>query len=387
MKIFHTADWHLGKQVHGAPMTEDQRYVLQQFIADVRKEKPDALIVAGDLYDRSIPPTEAIHLLNDTFKQIIFDEKVPVLAIAGNHDSATRIHFASDLLKMSGLHITGHLTTTFEPVVLFDAHGPVHFYLIPFAEPSIVRALFEDDAITTHESAMEKIIESIQATMDKTVRNVFIGHAFITKNGEPEPNTSDSERKLTVGGTECIDSHLFEPFCYTALGHLHEAHYVRNETIRYAGSPLKYSESEINHKKGYLIVDLQADGTVQVEKRQLRPVRDMRIVKGTLEEILQHERSEDYVFVKLTDENYVKAAIEQVRTVYPNALHIERTAIFAAIENEATTIERVSMDDAELFELFYKEMTGIEADAATKEIFEDVLEQLLASKRESQEVL
>ena len=386
MKIFHTADWHLGKLVHSVSMTEDQQYILAQFMEDVREQKPDAVIIAGDLYDRSIPPTEAIQLLNTTFQQLINELRIPVLAIAGNHDSATRIHFGSELLKMSGLHIVGHMTTTIEPIILTDADGPVHFYLVPFAEPSVVRALYQDDTITTHEKAMAKVIETIEQTMDRSVRNVFVGHAFVTKSGEPEENTSDSERKLTVGGTECIDSHLFESFHYTALGHLHKAHFVRNETVQYAGSPLKYSESEVDHKKGYLVVDLAEDGSVTVEKNLLTPKRNMRIVKGTMDDILQHPRSNDYVFVKLQDKDYVKAAIEQVRTVYPNVLHVERTAIYEALENGGQMMERVTMDDSALFELFYKEMTGEQVDSTTKEIFEDVMQQLLDEERESQEV-
>ncbi|MEK4230791.1 exonuclease SbcCD subunit D [Solibacillus sp. FSL H8-0538] len=387
MKIFHTADWHLGKQVQGVVMTEDQRYILQQFIEEIRQEKPDVIIIAGDLYDRSVPSTEAIQLLNKTFKQLVVDEKIPVVAIAGNHDSATRLHFGSDLMKASGLHMVGHLTADIEPVVLTDEFGDVHFYLVPFAEPSTVRDVFGDAEITTHEAAMAKIIERIQQSMDTTKRNIMIGHAFITKQGLPEPNTSDSERRLTVGGTECINASLFEPFNYTALGHLHQAHYVLNETIRYAGSPLKYSESEVNHDKGYLVVDLQKDGSVQVEKRSFKPLRDMRIVKGSLDELLQHQRNEDYVYVKLTDEDYVKGATEQVRTVYPNALHVERTAVYQQITAESAVMSRVNMNDEELFELFYQEMTGKDADEATKELYNEVLQQLLDGEREAQEVM
>lgn len=266
MKIFHTADWHLGKIVQGVSMTKDQQFVLEQFIEEIRKEKPDVIIIAGDLYDRSVPPTDAIQLLNKTLKEILVDEKTPILAIAGNHDSATRLNFGSEFMKASGLHIVGHLEQNIDPVIMHDEYGEVHFYLVPFAEPSIVRALFDDQSITSHEAAMAKIIEQIQQSMDDTKRNIIIGHAFITKDGTPEPNTSDSERKLTIGGTECISSALFEPFCYTALGHLHQAHFVANEKIQYSGSPLKYSESEVTHNKGFLIVDLKEDGTVQIEK-------------------------------------------------------------------------------------------------------------------------
>lgn len=386
MKIFHTADWHLGKLVQGVSMTEDQAYILQQFINEIKIEKPDVIIIAGDLYDRSVPPTEAIQLLNKTLKQILIDEKTPIVAIAGNHDSATRLNFGSDLMKASGLHLVGHLENDIEPVILEDEFGEVHFYLVPFAEPSTVRILFEDDSITTHEAAMAKIIEHIKGKLDPTKRNIIVGHAFITKDGMPELNTSDSERKLTIGGTECINSALFEPFCYTALGHLHQAHFVANETIQYSGSPLKYSESEVTHKKGFLMLELAQDGTVTVEKKLLVPKREMRIVKGVLDDILQHQKSDDYVFVKLEDDGYVKGASELVRTVYPNALHIERVAVFAQMEQQSATMNRVQMDDSELFELFYCEMTGKELTADIKEIYTSVLQQLLENEREKQEV-
>ncbi|WP_339263238.1 exonuclease SbcCD subunit D [Solibacillus sp. FSL W7-1472] len=387
MKIFHTADWHLGKIVQGVSMTRDQQFVLEQFIEEIRKEKPDVIIIAGDLYDRSVPPTDAIQLLNKTLKEILVDEETPILAIAGNHDSATRLNFGSEFMKASGLHIVGHLEQNIDPVIMHDEYGEVHFYLVPFAEPSIVRAVFDDQSVTTHEAAMAKIIEQIKQTMDCTKRNIIIGHAFITKDGMPEPNTSDSERKLTIGGTECISSALFEPFCYTALGHLHQAHFVANEKIQYAGSPLKYSESEVTHKKRFLIVDLNEDGSVTIEKRMLTPVRDMRVVTGMLEDILQHKVNDDYVFVKLQDEHYVKGAAELVRTVYPNALHIERTVVYEQLEQHATTMNRVQMDDSELFELFYTEMTGKPLSDEIKEIYTDVLEQLIENEREKQEVL
>lgn len=386
MKIFHTADWHLGKLVQGISMTEDQRHILHQFIEEIKKEQPDVVIIAGDLYDRSVPPTDAIQLLNQTLKQILIDEKTPIVAIAGNHDSATRVNFGSELMKASGLHMVGHLEKTIEPVVLQDAYGEVHFYLVPFAEPSMVRAIYEDDSITTHEAAMAKVIEQIKMNLDPTKRNIIVAHAFITKDGLPEPNTSDSERKLTIGGTECINSALFEPFSYTALGHLHQAHFVANQSIQYAGSPLKYSESEVTHKKGFLIVELDAAGKVTIDKRLLSPRHEMRIVTGLLDEVLQHSRNEDYVFVKLLDENYVKGAVELVRTVYPNALHIERTAVYRQIEQQTMTMSRVQMDDSELFELFYTEITGKPLSDETKSIYTEVLQQLADNERETQEV-
>ncbi|WP_153721929.1 metallophosphoesterase family protein, partial [Sporosarcina cascadiensis] len=237
MKLFHTADWHLGKLVQGVYMTEDQRYILSALIEEIKIEQPDTVIIAGDLYDRAIPPTEAVNLLNDILQEIVIDLQIPVIAIAGNHDSPSRLHFGSTFMKEQGLHITGELSAELPPVILQDEFGEVHFHLIPYADPSKVRHLFQDDDISSHQQAMEKIIGQVKETMDEDARHVFVGHAFITPHGEKEENTSDAERPLSIGGAEYVSSDLFAPFHYTALGHLHRAHWVGSETIRYSGSP------------------------------------------------------------------------------------------------------------------------------------------------------
>ena len=327
MKFFHTADWHLGKLVQGVYMTEDQRVVLGQFLQAIDSEKPDAVIIAGDLYDRAVPPTEAVHLLDEMFAEIVLKRKTPLLTIAGNHDSPGRLNFGSKLMKETGLYIVGQLTNNMQTVKVKDIYGEVHFHLVPYADPSQVRYLMEEEEIITHNLAMKKIIESIEEKMDKTKRHVFVGHAFVTPYGQEEENTSDSERPLAIGGAEYVDANLFQPFHYTALGHLHQAHYVLNETIRYAGSPLKYSISEEHHKKGFFVVEMDGEGKTTVEKRLFMPTRDMRTVEGFLQDILRQPISEDYVFVKLLDETPILTPMEQVRTVYPNAMHVERKAL------------------------------------------------------------
>ncbi|QOV12016.1 exonuclease SbcCD subunit D [Viridibacillus arvi] len=383
MKIFHTADWHLGKLVQGVYMTEDQAYILQQFLADIDQEKPDVIIVAGDLYDRAVPPTEAVRLLDDIFAEIVLKRHIPLISIAGNHDSPGRLHFGSQLMKESGLHIVGNLDDKLSPVVLNDEFGEVHFHLIPYADPSQVRYVFDDDSIKTHQSAMKRITDELKKKMDPEKRHIFVGHAFVTSHGQEEENTSESERPLAIGGTECIDAALFEPFHYTALGHLHQAHFVLNETIRYAGSPLKYSISEENHKKGYLIVDLAVDGQVTIEKKLLQPRRDMRTVEDTIDNLLKSEVSEDYIYVKLLDDTPIISPMEKIRTVFPNAMHVERKMIHQKIDGtEQLTTSRQKMDDLTLFEAFYKEIVGAEVEDATKQLFQEVLQEGLAKERE-----
>ncbi|MGB3102016.1 MAG: exonuclease SbcCD subunit D [Psychrobacillus psychrotolerans] len=382
MKFFHTADWHLGKLVQGIYMTEDQRFVLEQFLQAIDIEKPDAVIIAGDLYDRAVPPTEAVHLLDELFAEIVLKRNTPLLTIAGNHDSPSRLNFGSQLMKETGLHIVGQLSQNMQSIVLNDTYGEVHFHLVPYADPSQVRYLMEDETIITHNQAMKKIIELIEEKMEKTKRHVFVGHAFVTPHGQEQENTSDSERPLAIGGAEYVNASLFQPFHYTALGHLHQAHYVLNETIRYSGSPLKYSISEEHHKKGFFIVEIDAEGKTTVEKRLLAPTRDMRTVEGFLQDILMQPVSEDYVFVKLLDDTPVLSPMEQIRTVYPNAMHVERKAFQLISLSEEPEVGRTKKDEYTLFRSFYSEVSGKEASVETGEIFKEVLTVLAREERE-----
>lgn len=387
MKIFHTADWHLGKLVQGVYMTEDQRYILQQFLQAIDEEKPDVVIVAGDLYDRSLPPVDAVHLLDDLFEEIVIKRDTPLLAIAGNHDSPTRLDFGSKLMKNSGLHIVGEFSKEIQPVVLHDEHGAVHFHLIPFAEPSIIRTAFDDASISTYDDAMKKVTEHIVEQFEPSVRHVAIAHAFVTPTGEKEENTSDSERPLAIGGSECVSASYFMPFDYTALGHLHKAHKVVEEKICYAGSPLKYSSSEHLHEKGFYIIDLHADGSITKEKRKLTPIRDLRIVEGTLQDLLRHEQNEDYVFVTLTDLTPVVGAMEQIRTVYKNAMHVTRkTTRTERTTDTVQTLERPKLSDGDLFKAFCQEINGEEPSEQALHIFEQVLQDLLEEEHERVEV-
>lgn len=385
MKIFHTADWHLGKVLQGVSLIEEQRFVLKQFTDAVKEEQPDVVIIAGDLYDRSVPPADAVSLLDEVLWTLTVDYKTPVLAIAGNHDSPARLQFGSRLMQETGLHIVGKPTesgggTTVE---IKDPDGPVFFHLIPFADPSIIRNLTEDESVTSHHLAMNSIINQY-GELDPTARHIAIAHAFVTPLGEAEENTSDSERPLSIGGAEYVASDLFMPFHYTALGHLHQAHYIGGKKIRYAGSPMKYSISEENHQKGFLVINLSAQGEVVVEKHPLVQRRDIRTVKATMGDLLQHELCEDYVFVKLLDEAPVLSPMEKIRSVYPNAMHVERIvnhALPSQAVSRVSDIER--LDDRALFRSFYEEMTGEKPDEATEAIITDVLQEMLTGKGEA----
>lgn len=365
MKFIHTADWHLGKLVQGVYMTEDQRFVLRQLVEAVERERPDAVVVAGDLYDRAVPPTEAVELLDELLAELVLRLGVPVLAISGNHDSPDRLAFGTRIMEARGLHLAGQFMAEVRSVALRDEHGDVIFHLVPYADPAQVRLALEDETIRTHDDAMKAIVARIEEGMDRSARHVFVGHAFVTPGAAPQENTSQSERPLSVGGAEHVHAEYYRSFHYTALGHLHQAHYVGDARVRYAGSPLKYSISEEHHRKGYYVVELDGEGTAAVEQRLFSPLRDMRRVVAPVADIVGAVgvASEDYVFVTLLSDDPVLFPMEKVRAVYPNAMHVEVKSA-TVMEGTAEGAEggvvglRREADPVALFAAFYEEVKG-----------------------------
>lgn len=355
MKLIHTADWHLGKLVHGIYMTEQQREVLRQFVQLVEREQPDAVLIAGDLYDRSVPPTEAVELLNEVLYQLNVELKVPVLAISGNHDSAERLSFGSSWFRRSQFYLKGKLTTDFTPVRIEG----VNFYLIPYSEPGIVRELLGDDSIHTHEDAMKAIIGEIEKQLNPNEINILIGHAFVLGG-----KTTDSERTLAVGGSGCISADVFSPFHYTALGHLHSPNALSHPTIRYSGSLLKYSFSEANQKKSVTIIELDDDGQFEIREEKLTPKLDLRELEGYLDELLdpafyQQQKTDDYLKITLLDEGALIDPIGKLRKVYPNVLHLERKVDFLdeRRKEQYFIMKEKEVSELELFQRFYEQMT------------------------------
>lgn len=378
MKIFHTADWHLGKVVHGASMLDEQSYILQQFTQLIEEEKPDVIIIAGDLYDRVNPPAEAVHLLNDFLDEIVLSLEIPVIAIAGNHDSPIRVHFGSKLMREKGFHIVGLLEEEIEAVIFHDESGEVHFHLVPFVDPSVVANTFNDESIRTFDDAMRVIVDRINVKKDPNARHVLVSHYFVTPQGERKENTSDSERVLSIGGIEYVNAEHFHGFDYVALGHLHRAHSVQEPHIRYAGSPLKYSISEEGHQKGFTVVDLQADGKVEISKRLFTPRRDMRTVEGTMEEILAMDPSDDYIFIDLLNKTPVLSPMEKIRTVFPNVLHLNRPFDQMIVtEEKIERVQKKQQTDLELFTAFYEEVKGFTPEEEAVNVFKEVVEDLL----------
>lgn len=375
MKFIHTADWHLGKLVHGVYMTENQREALEQFVTVVEEEKPDAVIIAGDLYDRSVPPTDAVELLDEILFKINVELKTPIVAIAGNHDSAERLSFGSSWYKHSNFHLSGKLTNSFNPVRI----NGVNFYLVPYAEPGLVRQYLGDDSIHSHQDAMKALIGKMEETLNPNEANVFVGHAFVLGG-----KTSDSERILSVGGSGCVGAELFEPFSYTALGHLHSPDAIAHTKVKYSGSLLKYSFSEAKQRKSISIIEMNEKGNFTERFRSLNPTHDMRELEGYMDELLdpsfyEKERLHDYLKITLLDEGALIDPINKLRQVYPNVLHLERKIDLTDMKKKQSfhSVQSEKKSELELFEQFYQEMTTSEFSADKKEAISDCIEKVL----------
>jgi DNA repair protein SbcD/Mre11 len=357
MRFIHTADWHLGRLFHGVHLTDDQAHVLDQLVDFVKDSKADALLVSGDIYDRAVPPPEAVALLDDVLARIVRGLNVPAILIAGNHDSPQRLGFGSRLLATRGLHISGALSPDVSPVVLGDEAGPVHVYSVPYAEPSVVRERLECDAIQNHDAAMRALLDRVREVHPPGERSILIAHAFVAGGRE-----SESERPLSVGGASTVDPACFHGFDYVALGHLHRAQSAGSDSIQYAGSLLKYSFAETDHVKSVNLIAMDAGGGCSVERISLSPRRDVRCIKGNLSDLLKGpgagENRDDYIMATLLDMGAILDAIGQLREVYPNVLHIVRPFLTAAGQLRGPHEDHRKMDEAELFAEFFSQVTG-----------------------------
>jgi len=379
VKIIHTGDWHIGKIVNEYHMTKDQEYILNQLLHIIREEKPDALIIAGDIYDRSVAPVEAVELLDKVLGEIILDYNIPVLAIAGNHDSPERLNFGSGILKTKGLYIEGVMKKDPAKVVLHDEYGPVNFYLIPYADAAVVRDIYEDPNIRTQQDAMKAIIDRIKSDINENERNVMITHGYV--RGLEDPETCESERPLSIGGTDMVSYELFDGFCYTALGHLHSPQKAGRDNIRYSGSLLKYSFSEVKQKKGVNIVHIDDKGFAEVETRHLIPLRDMRIIRGELKNLMDPEvynagNREDYIKAILTDRGELLDPMRKLKSIYPNIMLLELED--RGNRGEYNILSKASRvkSKLELFSEFYKYINDMELAMESAEVLSRIIQEV-----------
>ncbi|MEG0443646.1 MAG: exonuclease SbcCD subunit D [Carnobacterium sp.] len=372
MRILHTADWHIGKIVNEVSMLDDQEFFLNQLIEQLKVLKVDALIMAGDLYDRAFPPKEAVALVNSVLTRLIHEVKIPVFVIAGNHDSNERVEYGASLLESSQLYIEGTVKETTRKVTIQDTN----FYLLPFADHVYIRELLKDDTIKNIEDATRIQIEKIKETMDPNETNVLIAHGYVINFNNDTSETTDSERPLSIGTAEYVNVELFEDFDYVAFGHLHKPQKFKHEWIRYSGSILKYYKSEAIQKKQVSLVTLEK-GKVEIEPIYLETKHDMRIVKGLFHDLMT-QKSEDYVFFELEDEDFVMDAMNQLRRRFPNAMGLEYAARKEQNETHLThnqaSLQETPLQD--LFGDFYQQYKQKELDADRKEIVEQLLHQI-----------
>lgn len=353
MKFLHTSDWHLGRQFHNVSLLEDQRYVLKQLIDYLKNNAVDAVIVAGDVYDRSVPPTVAIELLDEVVSSICTDLNIPMIMIPGNHDGAKRLGFAAKQMKGAGLHIISDFEQMMTPVVLkSDQAGDVAFYGMPYNDPEQVRHHYQN-SVTTHDEAHQFLCECIKAQRDTSQRHVLISHCFV--DGAME---SDSERPLSIGGSDRVNHEHFADFDYVALGHLHQPQKKGEEHIRYSGSLMKYSFSEQHQKKGMTLVELNDAGFVAAEHIPLSAPHDMRIIEGELDQLLEQGKTDpsahDYLLVRLHDKHAILDPMEKLRKVYPNVLHLEKPGMLIGVDQEMGRA-RLARGELDMFRDFFLE--------------------------------
>ena len=368
MKLFHISDLHLGKRVYEFSMLEEQKELLHTIINHIDKENPDAILITGDIYDKPIPPVEAVRLL-DWFLTELSDKKMPVYIIAGNHDSAQRLEFGRELIGRNGIHIAGSFGEQLDCFKQEDEFGEVNFYLMPFFKPAHVNGIF-DENFSAYGDAAKALLERNE--IDFTERNVILVHQFVTWKGNAE--RSDSEM-ISLGGVEELDASLFFDFDYTALGHLHSPQRMGKDTVRYAGSPMPYSFSEIRQKKGITVVELKEKGEVLLDFIPLETKRKYREIKGPLKELIDVAKktggSEDYIRCILTDQEALLDPIGQLRSVYPNLMTLE----FADKSNNQEQdflVDTEDMNPEELFELFFEKQNDRVVNDVQKKLLDKI---------------
>lgn len=373
MKFLHTADLHIGKSIYEFNMLEDQRHILEEILQIAREEQVDAILLAGDIYDRSVPSTEAVQLLEWFLLEALGVAKV--FMISGNHDSAERLCFGASLLEKSGLYIAGG--KEWKEVILEDKYGMVAFHLLPFVKPAVAAA-------GNSEEAVAKQLEQLKANWGEADRHVLLTHFFVCAGGK-EPELSESEQHNYVGGLEQVDSSLFAGYDYVALGHIHKPQCMKRGQIYYSGSPLSYSFSECSVKnaeafgrKGVYIVELQESGAMGISRKVLHPMRNMRIIKGSLKELMEQgseleQGREDYIQAILTDKDELIDPIGSLRSIYPNVMQIVlekrlqegSMPLLHGAESKSKTME-------ELFGSFYEALAGEQMDEARANVVHEI---------------
>lgn len=370
MKFIHLSDLHLGKRVLEFSMIEDQEYILKEILTIINNEKPDGVLIAGDVYDKSVPSEDAMCLW-DSFLISLAQKKVPVFAISGNHDSAIRFADHGELVDSAGIHLSPAYDGKVKKFTMEDGFGPLNIFLLPFIKPAAVRSIYPDEEIKDYTDACHVAVEKMQ--VDPKERNVIVAHQFVTGAAR-----CDSE-EVVVGGIDNVDASVFDDFDYVALGHIHGKQSIGRATVRYCGTPLKYSFSEKDHKKSVTVIDFGEKGKVDISEILLVPRHDLREIRGTFNELTLKDNYEntdrdDYIHAVLTDENDVIDAVGKLRVIYPNLMKLsydnKRTAMQQEI-NEAVDVEKRS--PAELFDEFYEKQNNQKMSDEQRAFVEDCI--------------
>ena len=374
MKIIHLADLHIGKRVNEFSMIDDQKYILNQILEIIDKEKPDAVIIAGDVYDKQVPSIEAVELL-DSFISDISKRKTTTFIISGNHDSAERLAFGSSLMAMGKIYISPVYNGKISKYTLKDSFGSSNFYLLPFVKPNHVKRFFPDEKIESYTDAIKVVVDNLK--LDTSKINILIAHQFVTGASRTE------SEEISVGGLDNVDASVFEDFDYVALGHIHRPQKIGTERIRYCGTPLKYSFSEVNDTKSVSIIKINSKEDFNLRMIPLIPKRDMRKIRGTYEELTtktsyENTNTDDYIHVTLTDEFNVADAIQKLRVIYKNIMKLEydnmRTRESRKINLDDMVIE--NKNPLEIFSEFYKLQNNKEMNDEQKEIIKKIMEEV-----------
>ncbi len=377
MKLFHLSDLHIGKRVNEFSMIEDQKYILTQILYAADQEKPDGILISGDVYDRTIPTAEAVQVF-DAFLTRLSEQKIPAFIISGNHDSAERLAFGSSLMGKSGIYFSKVYDGTVEKIPMQDAYGTVWIYLLPFLRPSTIRHALPERAEEVQSAADAVRIALEQTKIDEKERNVLLAHQFVTG-----AKRCDAE-ELQVGDVDQIPAELFTSFEYVALGHIHSPQKVGRETVRYCGAPLKYSFSEAGQEKSITVVELKEKSSVDLRTIPLKPLHDLRKIRGmylevTAKSFYENRDCEDYLQVTLTDEEDVPDGMAKLRTIYPNLMRLEYDNKRTRSNAEVRAAERVEeKSELELFQEFYE----LQNNQSMTEVQEQFVEELLRGMKE-----
>ena len=361
MKLLHTSDWHIGRTLNEKSLIQDQAFVLEHIKHIITREKPDVVMIAGDLYDRSVPSKEALALVDNFLTWTVLEQRIPVFVIGGNHDGRERLDFSGGILRKQGLYMTGQYQNTLTPIVLEDSFGSVAFWSVPFIRPVEYRSL-GNDAGEDYDTMYAAICKKITQQMDCSQRNVLITHGLILNGADELEMIDDSVRPVEIGGVSFAKSSYFDAFDYVALGHLHRPQKVGKETVRYAGSLLKYSFSECKQKKSVTLIELGEKGSCTIRQEALPALHDMREIRGTLSALTDVAAydvpgREDYLRVVLEDDIRQINPMDKLRKVYPNVLEMSYAKNLAAGGKQRRVKERIS-SPRELFSDFYADVHG-----------------------------